>query len=275
MKKNWLYNKVVIITGANSGLGFGIAKILINKFNCTVYGIARNEKKFKKVKQDLGEKANKFFYQTFDASSLDDWNNFLTYLDNNNIVPDVLINNAGMMLPFARLDKIDFTCIDKILKTNLYSTIYGTRTLLNKLLASKTPAIINISSSAGNCAVIGQSLYTATKYGVKGFTQALQQEYIRKIYIAGVYPGFIKTDIMSKQNISIKSKNLIDKFSMDVDKASKNIVRKISKKKKFICMGIDGKFMTYCGKLFPNFTSSIIRKVLKSSKLDLFEQVFD
>ena len=122
--------------------------------------------------------------------------------------------------------------------------------------------------------MVGQSLYTATKYGVKGFTQALQQEYKGKVYISGVYPGFIKTDIMSSQNISSKSKSLIDKVSMDVNKASKIIVKKISKRKKFICTGIDGKFMTYFGKLFPNLTASIIRKVLKASKLDLFNQVF-
>lgn len=274
MKKNWLQNKVVVITGANGGLGLGIARILIEKFNCTVYGIARNEEKFIKAKESLGENKDKFLYDTFDVSSLDNWNDYLNNLVKNGIFPDILINNAGMMLPFAKLSNVKVSSIDKILKTNLYSTIYGTKTLIDRLLLSKTPAIINISSSAGNCAVVGQSLYNATKYGVKGFTQALQQEYKGKIYIAGVYPGFIKTDIMSSQNISSKSKTLIDKVSMDVNKASKIIVKKISKRKKFICTGIDGKFMTYFGKLFPNLTASIIRKVLKASKLDLFNEVF-
>ncbi len=274
MKRNWLQNKVVVITGANGGLGLGITRILIDKFNCTVYGIARNEEKFIKAKESLGEKKDKFFYDTFDVSSLDNWNDYLAKLEKNGVFPDVLINNAGMMLPFAKLSNVKVSSIDKILKTNLYSTIYGTKTLIDRLLLSKTPAIINISSSAGNCAVVGQSLYTATKYGVKGFTQTLQQEYKGKFYVAGVYPGFIKTDIMSTQNINSKSKTLIDKVSMDVNKASKKIVKKISKKKKFICTGIDGKFMTYFGKLFPNLTASIIRKVLKKSKLDLFNEVF-
>ena len=275
MRKNWLTNKIVVITGANGGLGFAIAKILIEKFNCTIYGIARNEQKFISAKESLAKNKDRFFYNVFDTSSLSDWENYLETLNKNGIFPDVLINNAGMMLPFARLDKINTLDLDKIIKTNLYSTIYGSKTLINSLLQSKTPAIINVSSSAGNCAVVGQSLYTATKFGVKGFTQALQQEYKGKIYIAGVYPGFIKTNIMANQKMSNKSKSLVDKVSMDVNKASKIIVKKISKKKKFICTGIDGKFMTYFGKIFPNFTASIIRKVLKSSNLDLFNQVFD
>ena len=102
MKKNWLYNKKIIISGASGGLGFNIAKTLIEKYNCTVIGIARNENKIKSAMQSLGDKKDKFSYVLFDVSVKENWINFKNELETKGFVPDVLINNAGFMLPFAK-----------------------------------------------------------------------------------------------------------------------------------------------------------------------------
>ena len=110
---------------------------------------------------------------------------------------------------------------------------------------------------------------------MKGFTETLQQEYKKQIYVGGVYPGFIKTDILNRQNVETKNNKLINKLMMPVQKASKKIVKGIHKKKKRMVMGFDGKSMSIFGKLFPKLTPTIITKVLKTSKLDLFKDVFD
>ena len=65
MKKNYLFNKTVVITGASGGLGFAIAKILIEKYNCKIIGIARNEEKMLNSIQTLGEKKCNFSYHLF------------------------------------------------------------------------------------------------------------------------------------------------------------------------------------------------------------------
>ena len=132
-----------------------------------------------------------------------------------------------------------------------------------------------MASAAGLCAVVGQSMYCATKFGVKGFTETIQQEYKKQIYIGGVYPGFIKTDILNRQNNKNKDNKLINKLMMPVNKASSKIIKGISKRKKRIVIGFDGRSMSFFGRLFPKLTPSIITSVLKSSKLDLFEDVFD
>ena len=275
MKKCYLYNKTVVITGASGGLGFAIAKLLINKYNCKIIGIARNEKKLLASIEDLGDKKANFSYKLFDVSVKENWQNFHDYLLSNNIQIDMVINNAGFMLPFAKFEKLSVLEEEEIIKTNLMSVIYSTHYLLPLIKNSSSPAILNVSSSAGLCAVVGQSMYCATKFALRGFTESLIQEYKKKIYVGGIYPGFIKTDIMNRQTSNTKNNKLILKLMKPVDKAAKIIVKGIKKKKKRIVLGIDGRSMSFFGKLFPSLTYSLVTKVLKSSKLDLFNEIFN
>lgn len=275
MKKCWLNDKYVIISGASGGLGFAISKLLIEKYNCKILGLARNEEKLLKAKNSLGDKKHNFNYLIMDVSKEENWQLVTDYLISNGITPDVLINNAGFMLKFAKFEKYTEKDIDEILNTNLKSYIISTKTFLPLLKKSSCPSIINIASSAGLCAVVGQSMYCATKFGVKGFTETLQQDYKKQIYIGGVYPGFIKTDILNRQGAKTKDNKLINKLMMPLHKASKKIVKSIKKRKKRVVIGFDGGFMNISSRLFPKLTPSIITAVLKSSKLDLFEDVFE
>ena len=275
MKKPWIYNKPVVISGASGGLGFAVAKLLIEKFDCKIIGIARNEQKILSAIETLGDKKANFSYQLFDVSKKENWQNFYNYLVKNDIKIDVLINNAGFMLPFSKFEKYSEKEIDEIINTNFVSNVWSTKTLLPLLKQSTTPAIINVASAAGLCAVVGQSMYCATKFAVKGFTETLQQEYKKQIYVGGIYPGFIKTDIMNRQNVDTKNNKLINKLMMPVEKASKKIVKMIKKRKKRLVMGFDGCSMNIFGRLFPKLTPSIITKVLKASKLELFDEIFN
>ena len=123
MKKSWLYNKTVVITGASGGLGFSIAKRLILEYNCKIIGIARNEAKILKSIESLGEKKYNFSYRLFDVSIKENWLSFYNYLVENNIEIDMLINNAGFMLPFSTFDKYTDKEIDEIIYTNFISNV--------------------------------------------------------------------------------------------------------------------------------------------------------
>ena len=275
MRKNWLFQKTVVISGASGGLGFAIAKLLIEKYDCNIIGIARNEKKLLSSIETLGDKKGNFSYKLFDVSVKENWLNFYNYLKENGIKIDVLINNAGFMLPFSKFENYSDDEIDEIIKTNFISNVVSVKTLLPLLKESSTPAIINVSSAAGLCAVIGESMYCATKFAVRGFTETLQQDYRKQIYVGGIYPGFIKTDILGRMNSKDKNNKLVNMLMKPLDKASKKIVRRIAKKKKRTVMGIDGHSMSLFSRLFPTLTPKLITKVLKCSKLDLFEEVFD
>lgn len=275
MKKTWLTNKTVVISGASGGLGFAIAKLLIEKYNCKVIGIARNEQKILAAKESLGNKKDNFSYKLFDVSVKQNWLDFNEYLIKQNINIDILINNAGFMLPFKKFEKYSEEEIDEIIKTDFASVVISTKTLIPLLKNSSAPAIINVSSAAGLCAVAGESLYCATKFAVRGFTETLQQDYRKQIYVGGVYPGFIKTDILSRQVKDAKNDKFLGKFMMPLDKSAKKIVKGIVKKKKRIIFGYQARFMSFFGRIFPKLTPTLISKVFKMSGADLFDQVFD
>ena len=275
MKKNWLKNKTVIISGASGGLGFGIAKLLIEKFDCRIIGIARNEEKIKKAILTLGEKSANFEYRIFDVNDRLSWLALREELEKKSIIPDVLINNAGFMLPFSRFDKYSDEEITEIINTNFIAHVNAVKILLPILKKSSTPSIINIVSAAGLCAIAGESMYCATKFAMRGFTETLQQDYKRKVYVAGIYPGFIKTDILQRSIIDAKTQKLVDKFMMPLDKAVNRIVKRIAKRKKRTVMGFDGRFMWIFSRFFPSFTPNIITDVFCKSKLELFKDVFE
>lgn len=275
MGKNWLNGKTVLITGASGGIGFSVAKLLIEKYDCKIIGIARNEEKILVAINTLGDKKSNFLYRLFDVSKKENWQNFYNELIENGTIIDVLINNAGFMLPFAKFEKYLDEEIDEIVKTNFTANLTSVKTLLPIIKKSTTPAIINISSAAGLCAVVGQSMYCATKFAMRGFTETLQQEYKKQIYVGGVYPGFIRTDILHRQSENAKNNKLINKLMMPVEKATKKIVKGIAKKKKRTVMGFDGCSMSFFSRLFPKLTPTIITGVLKASKLEMFNEVFD
>ena len=223
----------------------------------------------------MGDKKDHFTYQLFDVSIKENWQNFYNYLIKNNIQIDVLINNAGFMLPFAKFEKYSEKEIEDIINTNFISVVNSTKILLPLIKKSTTPAIINVSSAAGLSAVVGQSMYCATKFAVRGLTETMAQEYKKKIYVGGIYPGFIKTDILNRQSITDKENKLVNLLMKPLDSASKKIVKRIAKRKKRTVMGFDGHSMSFFGRLFPKFTANLITKVLKASKLELFKEVFD
>ncbi len=275
MSRKWLQNATVIISGASGGLGFAITKRLIDKYNCKVIGIARNEEKLLKNREALGDKKDNFTYRLFDVTVKQNWIDFANWLQENGIIPNLLINNAGFMLPFQTFDKTSDDDIDEIIKTNLTSYVYSTKILLPLIKQSQKPAIVNICSAAGLCPVVGESMYCLTKYGLRGFTETLQLDYKKQVYIGGVFPGFIRTDLLKRMDISEKNNGIIDKLMMPVEKASKKIVKGIARRKKRIVTGLDGKSMHLLYRMFPKKGPALIRWVLKITRLEMFTNIFD
>ena len=275
MKKCWLNGKTVVISGASGGLGFSIAKMLIEKYDCKIIGIARNEQKLLSAIETLGEKKSNFSYRLFDVSKKENWLEFSNYLNENQISVDVLINNAGFMLPFKKFEKISDEDVEDIINTDFKSVVTATKVLLPTLKKSSSPAIINVSSAAGLLAIAGESMYCATKFAVRGFTETIQQEYKKQVYIAGVYPGFIKTDILSRQIKDAKNHKVVGKFMMPLEKATKIIVKRMAKKKKRIAFGYQARTLSFLGRTFPVLGPKLVAKVFKMSKLEIFDEVFN
>ena len=269
----WLKNKKVVLTGASSGIGKEITKILIEKYDCFVLGIGQNGQKMIELKNLLKEKSHHFSYNLFDVSNKENWDKFVKELEDKNWEADMLINCAGMLPKFDRFENYSLELLDVVMKTNFYSAVYAIKAMLPILKKSQSPAIVNVSSSASLCALPGITYYTASKSALKNFTEALESEYKNKIYVGLICPGFTRTNIFRNQDKQVE-KSIVYKFSMNVDKMAKKIVKAIKRKKKRAVIGSDACLMNMLYKLCPKSASDICGGVLKKFKVELFEDVF-
>lgn len=277
MSNCWLQGRTAVVTGASGGMGAGIAATLIKKHGCTVIGVARSEPKMQKFIEELGEEySSQFSYKLFDVSVKENWENFAEELKAEGIMPDILINNAGILPKFKRFDRYSYDEINQAMNINFYSCIYSTKTLLPLLLQSDSPAVINIDSSAALMTLAGTSMYSASKAALKGFTEALRVEFAGKMYVSLVCPGFTKTDIFRNQGegSTDKGAKVMNMISTDCDKMVRMIMRGIEYKYPMQVRGFDAHAMSSFNRLMPVYGSKLFSAVMKMANVDIFKEVF-
>lgn len=272
-QSNWIDGKVVVITGASSGMGKDIATRLIKEHNCTVIGIARNEAKMQTLVAELGSLAHHLRYQLFDVSIKENWTNLAQNLLEEECAVDVLINNAGILPRFDRFDHYSSDEIEAVMGINFFSSVYAMHALLPILLKSNTPAIINVDSSAALMSLAGTSVYSASKAALKSMTESIREELRGKCYVGLVCPGFTKTDIFCNQTADGGEKAL-DFISTPCDKMVTKIMGGLAHKKHLMVYGKDAIFMDMFGRLMPVEGAHLFSWVLKKSKLPLFDAIF-
>ncbi len=202
-----LKNKVVVITGASDGIGKEIA-LRLAKEKTQLALIARNKNKLTEV----AEKAQRFGsiakYYPCDIRDFDELKNVIFKIKKDFQMIDVLINDAGVWQKMAQLDEIDQETIAEVINTNLIGLIYTTKLFLPSLRKSNEAAIINIVSKSGIVAQEGQSVYTASKYGVRGFTEVLRVDLKgTNIKVAGIYQGGTDTKMFAKVGENVSTEN--------------------------------------------------------------------
>lgn len=181
--------KNAVITGASSGVGTEVAARLIGK-GWRVFGIARNRDKLEGVRGELGEH---FVPVAADVRKSQDVTAAFATIAETTARLDLLVNNAAVfkMAPYQTCTLDD---IDAIIDTNLKGTLYCTHAALR--LLGRGSRIVNIGSVAGTHGIATQAIYCASKYGVDGFAEALNQELIgRGIAMTTLAPGGIDTPL--------------------------------------------------------------------------------
>ena len=275
MKKCWLNNKTVIVTGASSGIGRGITVKLIKEYNCTVLGVARSEEKMKSLVAELGEYGERLSYRLFDVSKRDNWKSYAEYLNENGIKPDILINNAGILPEFKSFERFSAEEFENTIGVNFYGAVYSIKELLPIILESSTPAIINIDSSAALMPLAGTCAYSASKAALKAFTEAVREELRGRCYVGVICPGFTKTDIFRSQNLTEKrEEKIIRAVSTSLDYAVRRIIKSIRKRRELTVIGADAQFMKIFGRLMPVKGGKAVSAILKKSGFKLFDGVF-
>lgn len=186
--------KVAVVTGATSGVGLEISRALVrNGFE--VIGLARNQVKLKLLQREFGEGFDCF---PVDIRNSREVNKVFEKIGQKHLIIDLLVNNAAVfkMRPFSQCSIED---IDQMIDTNLKGTLYCTHSAL-KWLAPGKSRIINIASVAGTHGIKNQAIYCASKYGVNGFGEALNQELLDiGISLTTILPGGIDTELWDEE----------------------------------------------------------------------------
>jgi len=189
-----LRNKTTIITGASAGIGEAIALKLAWE-GTRLALLARNEEKLNNVAErclKLG--AERVEVYPCDISEIVRIPKIIAQIKSDFWAIDILINNAGIWQKRMQLDEIEKDMIDPIIQTNLSGVIHMTHSVLPIMRELSEAAIINIVSQSGVVSQDGQSIYTATKFGVRGFTDVLKKDLADiNIRIAGIYQSWTNT----------------------------------------------------------------------------------
>lgn len=186
-----LSNKVAIVTGASAGLGTAFSRALIAK-GATVYGLARREERLHGLAAELGDRFIPVTMDVTDRASLFAWV-AATFTDAHR--PDILVNNAGLG-HFAGVDVLNPADWDHMMAVNLTGVFNLTHAVVPHLKANPAVThIVNIASVAGLIGNPNLSGYNATKFGLRGFSDALMKE-LRGfgIKVSCMYPGSIDTE---------------------------------------------------------------------------------
>ena len=179
----------VFISGASRGIGKSIANYFAEN-NYKVIGTSRNDFEFDNKSENL-------IPLKLDITSRDDIKECFNELKSKDLLPDVLINNAGITSDqlFLKMKDDDW---DNVISTNLTGTYNLTKIFIRNMIKNKNGRIINISSVAGLMGNPGQVNYASSKSALNGFTKSLAKEIgSRNITVNSIAPGFIDTDMTS------------------------------------------------------------------------------
>lgn len=164
-------NKIVVITAGASGIGYNIAKGFVHN-EATVFVCDIDENKVLKV----NEEDNNIHAFVADVGNAEEVDNFFNYIKSFSDHIDILVNNAGIAGPTARVEDVLPTEWEQTIAVTLNGMFFNTRLAVPMILKSKGGSIINISSSAACHGYPHRSPYTASKWGIIGFTKTVAME---------------------------------------------------------------------------------------------------
>ncbi len=200
-------DKIALITGASSGIGYQTA-LALSKAGAKVVTGARRMDKLEALKNEITSNGGEVLIKQLDVTKKSDCDSFVEAAVGKWGTVDILVNNAGLMpLSFFKNMKIDEW--DRMIDVNLRGVIYSTAAAIPHMTAKKSGHIVNISSIAGRVVFPAGTVYCATKHAVTAFSEGLRQEFSQRynIRVTCIEPGVVDTEL----NESITDKSL-EKF---------------------------------------------------------------
>lgn len=185
-------NKVVLITGASSGIGEATARVLAARGACVVLGARRTEK-LTSIAKDIESQGGAVRIRTLDVASLADVQAFADFAEKEFGRIDVMVNNAGVM-PLSPLSALKVEEWNWMIDVNIRGVLHGIAAVLPGMEARGRGHIVNVSSVGGFVVQPTGAVYSATKFAVRAISEGLRKE-SDKIRCTCVYPGVVESEL--------------------------------------------------------------------------------
>lgn len=256
-------NKVVVITGASSGIGKACAEEFAKR-GATVVLAARQFVTLCEITADLEKRFGiKALAVQTDVSLEADCRHLITQAVFTFGKVDMLINSAGISMR-ALFNDLDMSVIRKVMEVNFYGTAYCTKFALPEILKSKG-VIVGVSSAAGYRGLPGRTAYTASKFALNGFMESLRTELLHKdVLVMVASPGFTSSNIrataLDKDGNMHGDTNMEEGKMMSSEEVAERIVNGIAGRKRDLIMTGQGKLAVWMNKLFPSLTDKLVYK---------------
>ncbi len=265
-----LENKVVVITGAGSGMGREMALIaarqgaLLAVSDWNEQGLAETVDLLKGVgarelRSDVVDVSDRAAVAALAEAVVEQFGRV-----------NMVINNAGVSVT-GDFEEMSYEDFDWIVGVNFMGVVHGTKEFLPHLIASGDGSLVNISSLFGLVSMPGQTAYNATKYAVRGFTEALREEMLindHAVTVTCIHPGGIKTGIArhgrktASQDASRIDSLFEDKLArMTAEKAAQIIIKGALAGKARVLVGIDAHAMHHFAKLTGSRYQDIVARM--------------
>lgn len=222
--------KVIVITGASSGLGEATARHLSAEGASVVLG-ARRTDRIKSLADEITANGGKALAITTDVTELDQVKKFVDKAVEDFGRVDVMINNAGLM-PFSPLERLKVNEWNQLIDVNIKGVLNGIAAALPHMKEQKSGHFINVSSVAGHVVVPGGVVYCATKHAVRVISEGLRKEVkpynIRTTIIS---PGAVATELtdsISEEDIAAEMHKYYEEYAIPADSFARAVAFVIS-----------------------------------------------
>jgi NAD(P)-dependent dehydrogenase (short-subunit alcohol dehydrogenase family) len=255
--------KIAFITGGSSGIGLACAEVLAAR-GADVVVFARGPEQLARALKEIERKRlseiQRFLAVQLDVSQRAQAENLLGKTAVEFGSPDILINSAGVSCP-QRFEDIPYTKFDEIMRINLNGT-WNTVSILLPYMKKRGGSIVNVSSVAGYIGIFGMTAYSASKYAVIGFSEALRSELKRfDITVSVLCPPDVDTPMLERaEKIKPEETKAISSAAsiMKPLDVARDVIDGMERGQFLILPGSGTKYTYFMKRLFPGLVESII-----------------
>lgn len=188
-----IQDKVILVTGASSGIGEACARLLAEKGAHLLLGARRTER-LERLVGEIREAGGSAEYRRLDVTSREDVQAFVDFAVARFGRVDVLINNAGVM-PLSPLDALKVDEWDRMIDVNIRGVLHGIAAALPLMQAQRSGQLVNVASVGAYSVVPTGAVYCATKYAVRAISEGLRLEVGGDIRVTLISPGVVESEL--------------------------------------------------------------------------------